>query len=168
MNLGKISSYSCEKRYLRKDGSIVWANITVSRLNMNESNNYHIVVIEDIMARKQAEEELLKAELHLAKAQRIAQIGSWEVVLKDHSPELKNVDVQWSEEMYRILGLDSKSSTTRFNQFLDLVHPEDRDILIGVQNDLINNKRNNGGDIRIITRDGIEKIVHSENSVETG
>ncbi len=163
----KISSYSCEKRYFRKDGSIVWTNVTVSLLNTNDADNYHIVIIEDIMARKQAEEALRKAELHLAKAQRIAQVGSWEVVLKGPSPDLKNVDVQWSNEMYRILGLDSKSSTNRFSQFLDLVHPEDRDILIGVQNDLINNKRNNSVDIRIIARDGIEKILHTESSLET-
>ena len=69
LKTGKIPSYTCEKRYLRKDGSIVWANVTVSRLSMGDSDNYHMVVIEDITARKQAEEALLKAEAHLAKAQ---------------------------------------------------------------------------------------------------
>ncbi len=162
----KISSYSCEKRYFRKDGSIVWTNVTVSLLNTNDADNYHIVIIEDIMARKQAEEALRKAELHLAKAQRIAQVGSWEVVLKDPSLDLKNVDVLWSDEMYRILGIGTKARTTGFRQFLNLVRPEDRDILKGVQNDLITNKRNTSVDIRIITRNGIEKILHTESSVE--
>ena len=55
---------------------------------------------------------------------------------------------------------------TDFSLFLDLVHPEDRDILTGIRNDLITNKRSNGVDIRIITRDGIEKILHSESGVE--
>ena len=82
LNARKIPSYSFEKRYFRKDGSIVWANVTVSLLNINDAENYHIVVIEDITARKQAEEALLKAEPHLAKAQSVAQVGSWEVVSK--------------------------------------------------------------------------------------
>ncbi len=163
----KIPSYSCEKRYFRKDGSTVWTNVTVSRISINDAEKYHMLVIEDITARKQAEEELSKAEIHLAKAQRIAQVGSWEVALKDPSLDLKNVDVQWSAEMYRILGLGPKARTTGFRQFLDLVHPEDRAILTGVQNDLLTNKSNNSVDIRIIARDGIEKILHTESSVET-
>ncbi len=161
----KISSYSYEKRYFRKDRSIVWVNVTVSLLNINDVDKYHIVIIEDIMARKQAEEALLKAEAHLAVAQRIAQVGSWEVILKDSPQDLKNVDVQWSGEMYRTLGLDSKVSSTAFSQFLELVHPEDRDIVTGIRQDLINNKSSSGKDIRIVVSDGIEKILHCESGV---
>ena len=60
---GEIDSFSFEKRYVRKDGSIFWAHRTVS-LARDETGRpkYFIRVIEDISARKQAEEELL----HLA------------------------------------------------------------------------------------------------------
>jgi diguanylate cyclase (GGDEF)-like protein/PAS domain S-box-containing protein len=60
---GEIDSFSFEKRYVRKDGSIFWAHRTVS-LARDEAGRpkYFIRVIEDISARKQAEEELL----HLA------------------------------------------------------------------------------------------------------
>ena len=49
-----------EKRYIRKDGSIVWVEITPSLIR-NSSNNepmYFIAVIEDIEDRKQAQLEL--------------------------------------------------------------------------------------------------------------
>jgi diguanylate cyclase (GGDEF)-like protein/PAS domain S-box-containing protein len=60
---GEIDSFSFEKRYVRKDGSVFWAHRTVS-LARDEAGRpkYFIRVIEDISARKHAEEELL----HLA------------------------------------------------------------------------------------------------------
>jgi len=56
---GEIDSFSFEKRYVRKDGSIFWAHRTVS-LARDEAGRpkYFIRVIEDISARKEAEEEL--------------------------------------------------------------------------------------------------------------
>jgi len=55
---GEISTYSLEKRYIRRDRSIVWVNLTVS-LARNEIGEpeYFISVIEDISARRRAEAE---------------------------------------------------------------------------------------------------------------
>lgn len=58
---GQISNYSMEKRYIRKDGSIIWVNITVSFIydtNFKGQPKCFISVVEDIDQRKQAEEEL--------------------------------------------------------------------------------------------------------------
>jgi PAS domain S-box-containing protein len=60
---GKIDNYSLEKRYIRKDGSIVWIELTVSLVtsgSFTQSNipKYFISVIEEIGDRKQAEIEL--------------------------------------------------------------------------------------------------------------
>lgn len=56
---GKHSTYSMEKRYIHKNGTIVWINLTVS-LVLNEFGkpDYFISVIEDITRRKQADEEI--------------------------------------------------------------------------------------------------------------
>jgi len=55
---GKESTYSMEKRYIRKDGSIVWINLTVSLVfDKSGAPDYFISVIEDISERKQAEIE---------------------------------------------------------------------------------------------------------------
>ncbi|PSF39479.1 PAS domain-containing sensor histidine kinase [Aphanothece hegewaldii CCALA 016] len=58
---GRISNYSMEKRYIRKDGSLIWVNLTVSFIydtNFKAQPKCFISVIEDINQRKQAEEEL--------------------------------------------------------------------------------------------------------------
>lgn len=53
---GKIPRYSTEKRYLRRDGSLMWVNITASLVRAADSQIKHrLVVIEDISARKAAE-----------------------------------------------------------------------------------------------------------------
>lgn len=56
---GKIKTYSNEKRYIKKDNSLVWVNITISLLNDTDGNPQQFIsVIEDITARKQAENDL--------------------------------------------------------------------------------------------------------------
>ena len=54
-----ITTYTMEKRYLRKDGSLLWANLTVSLTrDANGQPKYFISVVEDISHRKRAEEGL--------------------------------------------------------------------------------------------------------------
>src|SRR5262249_17426034 len=60
---GKIDRYDADKRYRRKDGTIVWARLTVSCVRKNAGSiDYLVTVVEDISARKYAEEELRKSE----------------------------------------------------------------------------------------------------------
>ncbi len=54
---GELKTYSMEKRYIRKDRSLIWANLTVS-LVQSAGSEYFISVVEDITKRKQAEDEL--------------------------------------------------------------------------------------------------------------
>jgi len=59
----KIKTYSMEKRYIRKDGSLVWINLTVSLVrNTAGATDYFISVIEDITSRKQMEVSLKESE----------------------------------------------------------------------------------------------------------
>ena len=60
---GEIPSYSIEKRYIRKDGSIVWINLTVTLARDDAGQpSYFISVIQDISVRKKAEEALRERE----------------------------------------------------------------------------------------------------------
>ena len=69
---GEIRQFTMEKRYYRKDRSIVWVNLTVSPLwGPGEEPSSHVAVVEDITARKRAEEKLLT--LNAALEQRVAE-----------------------------------------------------------------------------------------------
>ena len=58
---GEVDSYAMNKRYLRKDGTTVWANLTVSLVRSNEGEPKNFIsIIEDINDRKRAEELLFQ------------------------------------------------------------------------------------------------------------
>ena len=67
---GKIDTYRMEKRYIRKNGTLLWANLTVSlvRGGANEAK-YFISVIADITARKAAEQAMQRQADLLDQAQ---------------------------------------------------------------------------------------------------
>ncbi len=68
---GEIQTYSAEKRYVKKDDSTIWINLTVSLVREPSGQpKYFISVIEDISERKQAEEAL--REVREVERQRIA------------------------------------------------------------------------------------------------
>src|SRR5262245_13618643 len=60
------------------------------------------------------------SERLLASAQQITHIGSWEWTLRTNR-------VVWSDELYRIYGLEPQSCAITFEGFLSRVHPEDRE-----------------------------------------
>ena len=63
MIAGEIRSFTIEKRYLHKDGSIVWANLTASPLwQPGETPENYIVVIQEMSDRRSAQEALQQSE----------------------------------------------------------------------------------------------------------
>ena len=79
MLAGERRTYSMEKRYFRKEGSIVWVNLTVS-LTRNGSGQpkYFISVVEDISQRKKAEEGLGQSEARYRRLFENSPISLWE------------------------------------------------------------------------------------------
>jgi len=68
---GSIPSFRFEKRYVAKDGRIVWANLAAALIRDSEGRILHgLGMLEDITERKRAEEELRLSEEKFAKAFR--------------------------------------------------------------------------------------------------
>ncbi|MDP1991983.1 MAG: PAS domain S-box protein [Syntrophales bacterium] len=64
---GEISDYGLEKRYIRKDGTIIWVNLAISPLwKPGEAPTSNLIVVQDINERRRAEVELLTAHAKLA------------------------------------------------------------------------------------------------------
>jgi len=60
---GQTREYSLEKRYYRKDGSVVWVSLTASPMWLpGEATTCHIAVVQDITERKRVEEMLRRSE----------------------------------------------------------------------------------------------------------
>jgi diguanylate cyclase (GGDEF)-like protein/PAS domain S-box-containing protein len=65
LRTGEIASYSVEKRFIRKDGTVVWAEVTVSLVRDGEGEpQYTMAFVADIGGRKQAEDAIRHQALH--------------------------------------------------------------------------------------------------------
>lgn len=63
---GRAKRYSMEKRYIRKDGSLVWINLSVALLrDAQGAPKYFISAVEDISARKRMEEAITQSQVEL-------------------------------------------------------------------------------------------------------
>ena len=92
----------------------------------------------------------------VAKVQKIARLGIW-----DQDPVSNKL--WWSDETYRILGLEPQSIVPSFEQFLSLVHPVDRSLLVEKTNLALNSDNNPFKvDYRIIRSDHTKRIIRSE------
>ena len=95
----KIKTYSMEKRYIRKDHSTVWANLTVGLVRDEAAApKYFVSVIEDITERKLAEEALLESEQKLRVSEGLFKHFMY------HSPSL----IYMKDDKLRLLKISKK------------------------------------------------------------
>lgn len=109
-----------ENEFRYNDGSTAWFDLSIQPV----PDGLFILSI-DITERKQAETALQELAENMAAAQQITHSGSWEVRL---TPDLEFIEPQmWSDECYRIFGVEPGSIPISRELFYSRVHPDDRD-----------------------------------------
>jgi diguanylate cyclase (GGDEF)-like protein/PAS domain S-box-containing protein len=118
---GAVASGSHESRYRSKNGSLVWANSTVSIQRDKEGRSqYFIVLVEDINARKHAEASLRETAERLTLAAQAGGVGIWDWDIE------KNV-LMWDEQMYRLYGITPDQFSGAYEAWQKGLHPDDRE-----------------------------------------
>src|SRR5262249_6414586 len=102
---------------------------------------------------KETLDGLRNSQGRLEEAQRIAHLGYWE---RDLETDL----ITWSDETYRIYGLVPQDRTLTVIGWQELIHPEDRRIVIEATAEAL---RGNPYDVeyRVVRPDGAIRIAHS-------
>jgi len=99
--------------------------------------------------------ELKTKEASLAEAQKLAQLGSWEF-------DLATQEVTWSEEMFRIHGLNPKQEEPNSWQYFQLIHPADRSFVEKGLEGIINRAESYEIEYRILGTDGCVRYVFAK------
>lgn len=118
---GEIDGHRMDKRFLRKDGAIVFTTVDVRAVRDNAGAvDYFLATVQDVTERHRSELTLRQQKERLERAEAHAKLGSWEF-------ELDTQQVWWSPQLYALLGLKPDEDVPSLETFLELIDPADRD-----------------------------------------
>jgi PAS domain S-box-containing protein len=151
MQTGTVQPF--ESELFRKDGARV--PVLVASALFEEGGNEGVAFALDLSEQKRAEEALRRSKDYLAEAQRLTHTGSWA------SDGTTREARYWSEEMFRIFGFDSQQGLPMRDQWLQRIHPEDRDRVKREASDrMFLQKVHADVEYRIVLPDGTVKHIH--------
>jgi len=110
-------------------------------------------LVESAVERAQADDQLRQQDRRLIEAQRIGHVGSWEA-------NLETDEVVWSDEGWRIFGLQPDRRPWSYAENLERIHPDDRARIVEADTAM---KKHGGAmefEYRILRPDGEIRIVH--------
>lgn len=138
-----------------KDGSYYWVDTFIMPFVDEKGNVLEFLSIRnDISKRKRAEEELMHSKYLLDKANEVSKIGYWTYDLKLN----KSV---WNERTKIIFGLKD-NEVGGFEFYLDMVHPDDREMVKEAALRTLQGLEDYNIDHRIVRNDGSVKWIHEE------
>lgn len=146
---------------LRRSGEPFAIELTLSRLDESKQpRRYVLALIRDVSERHRAEVRIRKSETRLAEAQQLAHVGWWEWdLLVDR--------VEWSDELYRIFGLDRATFAVSYEAFRSRVHPEDRPIVRQNIEAILRDHRPFVYQARVVRPDGAIRTILARGQLET-
>lgn len=156
---GEAEASSAEWQFRRKDGSPIWVILSLARADGEVvGGTLAIGHVQDISARKRAEDELRHSRERLAEAERVAQMGSWEWdITTDQST--------WSEGLLHIYGLDRDELDRSRSGWQQRVYPDDRELIDRATERALAERSSFTLEYRVIRGDGRVRTLRSRGDV---
>jgi len=151
--------FNQEMQLRRRDGTLLWALTNATLLPASHHGPLMQTTFTDITERKQAEDALRQQAFLLSDSQRVAHIGSW-------SWEVGAERIQWSEETYSIYGVDPATFDPTPENFLGLLHPEDRPLMQEWIRATLAGEPTGELEFRIILGDGSVRILSGRGGLQ--
>jgi diguanylate cyclase (GGDEF)-like protein/PAS domain S-box-containing protein len=107
--------------WVARDGTrrlIEWSDAPL--VDAHGQTEFLVSIGTDVTERSLAEAALKESAKRLNEAQRIAEVGSWEL-------DLGTGVLNWSDEIFRLFEIDKSAFGASYEAFLDAIHPEDRE-----------------------------------------
>jgi PAS domain S-box-containing protein len=157
---GLLLQKQIEMTALHRDGHEFPVELTITPMKVG-SGYFFNAFLRDISDRKRAERELESSREGLATAQQLAHLGSWEW-------EIATGALTWSDETYRILGLDRDRFVPTRRAFLRCVHPADRERVDNATRNALQDGSSRELEYRIVRPDGEVRVLSGRGEVVLG
>ena len=143
----------------RRDGTTFWnegryASIPVAA---GEPMKY-VGVFQDVSARVEAEIAAAEARQNLENAQTLTHLGSW--FYEDSLETGQQIFSWWSDETFRILGLQPAEQAPDFAAWIQAIHPDDRDFVTAQAERSLHEETPFDYECRLLRADGEVRHVH--------
>jgi len=125
--LGEIRSYQVEKRYVRKDSTLIWVHVTGTVLRNHAGQVTHrLGMVEDITQRKRVEEALRLSNERFELAAEGSREGLWDVQRPSLDFDNASLPVYYSPRFKALLGLTDEEFPNVLGSWTSRLHPDDR------------------------------------------
>lgn len=105
-------------------------------------------------------QDLLNEQIKLANAQKLSHLGSWEW-------DIKKGTITWSDELFRIFGLQEEEFSGSFDEYIGFIHPADREMARATIEEAYKSLKPFNFHHRIVYRNKTVKMIHSIGEVIT-
>lgn len=131
-----------------------WARFALSPLQGPAGTKAFLCIAHDLTELKRSQERLRRSEQLMVDTQGVAHLGTWEW-------DIREPTAVWSEELYRIYGLTPETYTPTYENYLALVHPDDRQRVIDATNRVFHEHVPYSHDERVFRPDGSVRYLHT-------
>lgn len=165
---GATATFSREKRYIRKDGTMATVHVTSTPLQDKRGRVTSVIsTVLDMTEQRAAQAASERSESILNQAGKMARLGAWQIDFVKQDDVNAN-PLTWSDEVYRIFGYEPGGVTVTNELFFERVHPDDRAKIADAVGQAIKERRSYSVEHRIVRVDGAERVVleHGEISFD--
>jgi len=152
------------RRHRKADGTVFHVEVARHDLSFRGLIGSLVTAI-DVTQREIAEQalqekaaRLQRSQEHLARAQQLSHLGS-------DDRDLRTDAAEWSEETYRIFGVSPETFVPSTENFISIVHPDDRSIIAQTRDEIRKGATPAPFEYRIIRPDGEVRIIYRENQL---
>jgi len=118
-----------------------------------------VMIFIDITALKKTEIDLQRSQVRYTLAQRAARIGTWEW-------DVQSNEVYWSDNIEELFGLEEGTFRGTYDDFLELLHPDERELVAEAVREAIEKDKEYSIDHRIVLPDGTLRWMSENGEVQ--
>ncbi|MFK7839447.1 MAG: ATP-binding protein [Bdellovibrionales bacterium] len=149
------NAYDFEARIITKEQASIW--VEWRKQNFKGLTYY---AGRDVTAIKAQQTALKHGQKQLSQAEAIGRMGHWRWVLGEDS-------IEWSQEIYRIFGVDQNAFTTTLDNMNAMIHEDDVDRLNQALHRAVIEENDYDVEFTILRPDGEERFIRSEGRCST-